>query len=235
MTTKVKGKVVVVGEFSVGKTCLSHRFITKTFTGLTEPTIGAAFQVRTVSLNPQTSVTLEVWDTAGSERYRSLMPMYYRDAAGCIVVYDITNAKTFERCSSWIDDFRRHNENASDVLMVLAGTKLDLANTENKREVDRSEAEAFAKREGLTFFETSAKTDVNVEEVFMVVADHIVKRRELQDRQSGGSSATTPKGGKRNGGGRVDLREAADDLDFYSRRKKKEQDSLANDGKRCSC
>lgn len=217
-----KGKVVVVGEFSVGKTCLSHRFITKSFTGISEPTIGAAFQVRTISLTTTTSVTLEIWDTAGSERYRSLMPMYFRDACGAVVCYDITSAKSFERAASWIDDFRRHNEYASgDATIVLAGTKYDLAQGADQREVEEVEARGFAEREELLFFETSAKTDYNVSTVFMTIAEGIAKLREQQQQ--------TERVSKK---GKLSLRNDDQD-DFYARRKKKEEEGNSS-GSRCS-
>lgn len=214
---EVKGKVVVVGEYSVGKTSLAQRFINKTFTGRTEPTIGAAFQVRTVQVPSGQSVKLEIWDTAGSERYRSLMPMYYRDALVAVICYDITNGRTFDRVSTWVDDFRKHNEiGGESVQLVLAGTKCDLA--AEKREVAADDARAFAKQENMIFFECSAKNDENVVEVFGAVAQHIAKVRAKSQ------PANTREASNGKGSTKVDLRDDdASVLGFLQRRQRARQ------------
>lgn len=234
-----KGKIVIIGEYSVGKTSLCQRFINRV-SGKTEPTIGAAFQVKTVTLpNSSQTVKLEIWDTAGSERYRSLMPMYYRDSSAAMICYDITNAKSFERVASWVEDFRRHamqggssgigaeqpNSNrvfntpqagggasssggAPMPILVLVGTKADLGNPaqETKRQVDTELAARFAQREDMTFFETSAKMDINVREAFMAVAVHISKLGKPDGSSIGGSAGRNSGGGQGGGSRKVDLR-----------------------------
>jgi len=236
-TQLLKGKVVVIGEYSVGKTSLSNRFVLQHCPQKTEPTIGAAFQLRTI-LIPGTSqaVRLEIWDTAGSERYRSLMPMYYRDASAAIVCYDTCNARSFDRVTSWIDDFRKSAEQSDTnphPLIILAGTKSDLA-AQGKREIQTAIAQEFAKQEGLVHLETSAKLNENVTEVFLAAAQHIVKEvKESQalekDRlQHQGQHAS---GGARGANGRpsakVDLRE-----DSSRRRRNNDHDG---GGGSCRC
>lgn len=224
-----KGKVVVVGDFNVGKTCLSHRFITKSYTGVSEPTIGAAFQVRTLTVPPSTQVTLEIWDTAGSERYRSLMPMYYRDAYAAVIAYDITDRRSFEHATTnWLDDFRKANEHSSsDVIVILAGTKFDLANeSPDKRQVTKEEAEEFAETEGLVAFETSARSDHNIVDVFQAIAEHVAKVKEAQGGRNN----------KRDVAGRVSLRPDAGGDDFGERRRRAQSMAAQGKGsKRCSC
>lgn len=208
-TTYFKGKVVVIGEYSVGKTSLSSKFITHLCPSRPEPTVGAAFQLRTVLIPGTTNaVKLEIWDTAGSERYKSLMPMYYRDASVAIVCYDISSARTFDRVGSWIDDFRKCAEQSDTTpLVILAGTKLDLVReTPARREVPTDVAHQLAQQDDLLHFETSAQTNENVTEVFLAAAKYIVKEATkaavTQSHPSGDFSGTRKKQGK------IDLREA---------------------------
>lgn len=235
-----KGKVVVIGEFSVGKTMLTNRFVLQHVPQKAEPTIGAAFQLRTVLMPGGTqAVKFEIWDTAGSERYRSLMPMYYRDASAAIVCYDICNARSFDRVTSWIDDFRKSAEQSDtnpNPLVVLVGTKSDLAALPGKREISLDVAQQFAKQEGLTHFETSAKQNENITEVFMSVAHHIVKEAKSQEAaekermaQQGVSSSSRSSG---RGQQKVDLREDNSVGGFRGRRSQLSND---NDGRQCSC
>lgn len=174
----LKAKIVVIGEYSVGKTALTHRFVNKAFDGRTEPTIGAAFQTRTIPISGSNqTIKFEIWDTAGSERYRSLMPMYYRDATAAIICYDVTNARTFDRVPNWLEQFRKHNEgNHDEVVIALAGTKADLALEDPKaRGVRTEDAQAFTEKEDLIFYETSAKTDIHVLDLFTSLARRIEK------------------------------------------------------------
>lgn len=130
-----------------------------------ESTIGAAFLTQTVSLEDQKTVRFEIWDTAGQERYKSLAPMYYRNANCAVVVYDITQAASLERSKAWVKELQHR---ASDgIIIALAGNKLDLA---DKREVPTEEARAYAEESGLLFFETSALTGENVLELFTEIA-----------------------------------------------------------------
>ena len=292
-----KGKVVIIGEYSVGKTSLVQRYITKNRPTRTEPTIGAAFQVATVqdvvykptnqivtqppilvsssssttgnsatsstsggggngggsSLNapgnrhsrrlsnvgigsggvsldlttsggaaapprtmtvgsgptaihipaaPQT-VTLEVWDTAGSERYRALMPLYFRDAAVAVVCFDLGNVASFDRVGMWLAELRKHNAMAGHDDPALEADEEsgynrssmrhsggDVANGRmvgivkilcgtkadlrgSNREVSSDEAIALAEAEGMIYFETSAKVGMNVSTMFQSIAQSV--------------------------------------------------------------
>jgi Ras-related protein Rab-5C len=151
-----------------------------------ESTIGAAFLTQTISLDENTTVKFEIWDTAGQERYKSLAPMYYRNANCAVVVYDITQAvslvdirgygartdkwqSSLDKAKSWVKELQRQaNEN---IIIALAGNKADLVNDQpDKRAIETVDAEAYAREAGLLFFETSAKTSTNVKELFTAIA-----------------------------------------------------------------
>ncbi|KAK4927023.1 GTP-binding protein of the rab/ypt [Elasticomyces elasticus] len=183
-------KLVLLGESAVGKSSLVLRFVKDQFDDYRESTIGAAFLTQTIALDDSTTVKFEIWDTAGQERYKSLAPMYYRNANCAVVVYDITQAvspnlttpteytadmvdvdvqSSLDKAKSWVKELQRQaNEN---IIIALAGNKADLvAEQPDKRAVQTADAEAYARESGLLFFETSAKTSENVKELFTAIA-----------------------------------------------------------------
>uniref|UniRef100_G3QRU6 small monomeric GTPase n=1 Tax=Gorilla gorilla gorilla TaxID=9595 RepID=G3QRU6_GORGO len=177
-------KLVLLGESAVGKSSLVLRFVKGQFHEYQESTIGAAFLTQTVCLD-DTTVKFEIWDTAGQERYHSLAPMYYRGAQAAIVVYDITNTDTFARAKNWVKELQR--QASPNIVIALAGNKADLA---SKRAVEfqhlppaswawwcatQEEAQAYADDNSLLFMETSAKTAMNVNEIFMAIAKKLPK------------------------------------------------------------
>ncbi|XP_069490572.1 ras-related protein Rab-5C [Ambystoma mexicanum] len=162
-------KLVLLGESAVGKSSLVLRFVKGQFHEYQESTIGAAFLTQTVCLD-DTTVKFEIWDTAGQERYHSLAPMYYRGAQAAIVVYDITNTDTFTRAKNWVKELQR--QASPNIVIALSGNKADLA---NKRAVDFQEAQSYADDNSLLFMETSAKTAMNVNEIFMAIAKKLPK------------------------------------------------------------
>ncbi|TYH68990.1 hypothetical protein ES332_D05G026400v1 [Gossypium tomentosum] len=165
----VQAKLVLLGDVGTGKTSLVLRFVKGQFSDFQESTIGAAFFTQVLSLNEAT-VKFDIWDTAGQERYHSLAPMYYRGAAAAIVVYDITNSESFERAKKWVQELQRRGN--PNLIMFLVANKVDL---EEKRAVGNEEGEVYAKENGLTFMETSAKTAQNVSELFYEIAKRLAK------------------------------------------------------------
>jgi small GTP-binding protein len=174
-------KLVLLGDTSVGKSSIVIRFVKNQFSEFQESTIGAAFLTQTVPVNDCT-VKFEIWDTAGQERYHSLAPMYYRGAAAAIVVYDVTSQDTFQRAKSWVKELQR--QGSPDVVIALAGNKVD---RQDEREVSSDDAKQYADDNNIAIFiETSAKSNLNIRELFIAVAKKLPK--ESPDEQNHGSS-----------------------------------------------
>nr|XP_016492583.1 PREDICTED: ras-related protein Rab-2A-like [Nicotiana tabacum] len=96
-------KFIIVGETGVGKTCIMNQFTEKRFDPVYDVTIGAGYGSRIITVHKK-QIKLQIWDTAGQEKFRSITRAYYRDAAGALLVYDVTKRHTFERLSSWLED-----------------------------------------------------------------------------------------------------------------------------------
>lgn len=134
------------------------------FDNMYQATIGIDFLSKTMYLEDRT-VRLQLWDTAGQERFRSLIPSYIRDSSVAVVVYDISNLKSFHNTRKWVDDVR--GERGQDVIIVLVGNKTDLG---DKREVSSQMGEEEARKSGAIFMETSAKVGANVKALFRRIA-----------------------------------------------------------------
>tara|TARA_B110000438_G_C15525280_1_gene526026 strand:- start:1 stop:591 length:591 start_codon:yes stop_codon:yes gene_type:complete len=165
MSQTINYKVVFFGDTSVGKSCIAARFVQNQFVEFQEPTIGAAFLSSTVDIDDK-KIRFEIWDTAGQERYRSLAPMYYRNANTAVVVYDITNNDSFIGAKIWINELR--NKGPDNCLIVLTGNKSDL---ENKRKVNKNEIQNFVDHNDVIHILTSAKTGQNIKEMFFKIAE----------------------------------------------------------------
>lgn len=168
-------KLVLLGDAAVGKSSSVERFVKNEFFEFQQPTIGAAFLTQTVQLG-EYAVKFEIWDTAGQERYRSLAPMYYRGAAAALVVYDITDQDSFAGAKTWIEELQR--QGSADIVIGLAGNKCDLA---AKRTVNTDDAKQFAHDNGCIFFETSAKSGENIQEMFTAIAKKLPKTVQVQN------------------------------------------------------
>ena len=153
-------KFIIIGDAAVGKSNLLVRYTSGQFKEEYQLTIGVEFGSNNVIIGDNT-YRIQIWDTAGQENFRSITRSYYKNTACAIIVYEISNKKSFENISSWIEECK--NTAPKSILMVLVGNKCDL---EDNREVTEEEGREFAEKNGMIFFETSAKTGKNVEELF---------------------------------------------------------------------
>jgi len=161
---KYKYKIVFLGNQSVGKTSIIHRFIYDSFDEAYQATIGIDFMSQKMYVEDKI-IILNLWDTAGQERFKSLIPSYIKDSAVAIVCYDVTSRESFQSIDKWIEDARALRDD--DVLLILAGNKSDMS---ERRQVSIEEGQEYAQRMNLLFFETSAKTGQNIKTLFNELA-----------------------------------------------------------------
>jgi len=163
-------KILLIGDAGVGKTSLLLRYIDDTFTdSLIEMT--CEYKSKTIDYEGA-KILLQIWDTAGQERFRTITSSYYRGAHGIILVYDITNEKSFKSMKPWLNEAQRYAYES--VSKILVGNKSDLP--EDQKIVTLDMVKEFAEPNSLPFIETSAKTSFNVEQVFQLLLTDIVKR-----------------------------------------------------------
>lgn len=173
-------KVIILGDSGVGKTSLMHRYVNDKYSQQYKATIGADFLTKEVTIDDDKVATMQVWDTAGQERFQSLGVAFYRGADCCVLVYDVTNAKSFENIKSWRDEFLVHANVSSPETFpfVILGNKVDI--DETKKVVSANAAQELAKSLGNTpLFMTSAKDSINIDNAFEEIA-----RSALQQNQS---------------------------------------------------
>ena len=155
-----KYKLIFLGDQNVGKSCILNRFMNDTFKEDYQATIGLDFQSKNVQIDNQ-DIHLLLYDTAGQEKFRSLIPMYTRDANIVLLVYDTTSKDTFMHLSDWLNDLT--NLKKEEVIFALVGNKIDIT---DKREVTPEEGEKFAEEQRFIFQEVSAKTGEGFSDLF---------------------------------------------------------------------
>jgi len=175
-------KLLLIGDSGVGKTCVLFRFAEDAFNSTFISTIGIDFKIRTIEMDGK-KIKLQIWDTAGQERFRTITTAYYRGAMGIMLVYDITNEKSFDNIKNWIRNIEEHA--TSDVEKMALGNKCDM---NDRRQVSKERGEQLAIEHGIKFMETSAKASINVEEAFLTLARDIkLKMDRKADGGAGGA------------------------------------------------
>lgn len=172
-------KLLIIGDAGVGKSSLLVRFADNIFTPSYITTIGVDFKIRTIEVDGK-KIKLQIWDTAGQERFRTITATYYRGAHGVIVVYDVTDPQTFVSIKKWLLEIQNH---CDEVPRVLVGNKLDSPN----RVVTESDAQTFATAQEIKYFETSAKDNIGVEDMFTEITRQAL-RQKLAQPQPGDAS-----------------------------------------------
>ncbi|XP_042663267.1 ras-related protein Rab-39B isoform X1 [Tyto alba] len=133
-------RLIVIGDSTVGKSCLIRRFTEGRFAQISDPTVGVDFFSRLVEIEPGKRIKLQIWDTAGQERFRSITRAYYRNSVGGLLLFDITNRRSFQNVHEWLEETKVHVQ-PYQIVFVLVGHKCDL---DTQRQVTRHEAEKLA-------------------------------------------------------------------------------------------
>ena len=165
-------KIVLIGDSSVGKTNILSKYISDEYDPDTQATIGVELSTKNYTFD-NNEVKVQIWDTAGQEKYRSITSSYYKGAHGCLLVYDITRKATFENIDKWLAEIKLSSNN--EINMVLIGNKCDL---EDKREVSIEEAQNKAKLLNMAFMETSALNGTNVEKAFNELVNNVYQNNK---------------------------------------------------------
>ena len=184
-------KVVLIGESGVGKTSIINRYTRDTFTPGLPSTPGAAFTPKTINLKEYNqSIKFEIWDTAGQEIYRSLAKVFYKNAAVCVLVYDITRKKTFEELKNyWLEEIKANANNKlckyifilfiiffNNIVLAIAANKYDLYEEED---VDENEAKSLAEEINAVFQKTSAKSANGIDDLFIKIGIKFLEKNQL--------------------------------------------------------
>ena len=173
-------KVLLLGDACTDKSLFLLRYTDKTFQDIHMATISLDYRLKTMKLKKGKNIKLQIWDTAGQDRFRAITKDYYKGSHGIILLYDVTNLQSFENIKSWINQIRE--EASPNVVIYLVGSKIDL---EEERKVTKKDGEKLAEEFGLPFLEASGKSGINVNEVF----DDIVER--IDDAYGNPSKITT--------------------------------------------
>jgi small GTP-binding protein len=163
-----KAKVVLVGDASVGKTCITARATEGSFVDAYLPTVGGGISHLNV-VSALGAITLNIWDTAGQERYETFVPLYARDAVGAVVVFDLTNSSSFEHLQKWFQLIQADTGNCE---VILVGNKADLRNA---RTVTFETAQEFAEDHHVEYIESSAVTGEGISDIFNRLGELILK------------------------------------------------------------
>ena len=165
-------KLIFLGDQSVGKSCILNRFMNDTFTEDYQATIGLDFQTKKKVQIDNQDIHLLLYDTSGQEKFKSLIPMYTRNANIILLVYDITSQNSFNNLSNWLEDLI--NVKKEEVIFAVVGNKTDL---EDNREVSAEEWKKFAEEKNFIFAEVSAKTGDGINKLFDVILKEMLKKK----------------------------------------------------------
>tara|TARA_Y100000389_G_C17448394_1_gene513061 strand:- start:783 stop:1400 length:618 start_codon:yes stop_codon:yes gene_type:complete len=165
--------MILIGNTGVGKTSYSDQLVYEKYNKEFIPTLGVDFFAKSVKLNDNTVIKSHIWDTAGQEKFSGIITHYYKDIAGVIIMFDVSNRYSFKRVQYWKNELKNKcNYDISLVPVMLLGNKIDNKN----REVDRDEAEIYALKNSMIYEEVSCKMNDNVDNSFLKIVNEIYCR-----------------------------------------------------------
>ena len=163
-------KIIIIGDTCVGKSNILSRYLKDEFKEHSKSTVGVELGTKFIKVK-DVGTKLQIWDTAGQERYKSITSSYYKGSHGCFIVYDITKETSFENVEKWYEQAQK--DASKEVSIILVGNKCDL---ENERKVPKEKGEEKAKRLNVPFFETSALSKINIDDIFREMVNNIYDR-----------------------------------------------------------
>lgn len=183
--------ILTVGETQVGKTSLILRFIDRVFYYDTKTTIGVDFKVKRINLQNK-NVLVKIWDSAGQERFKTVTRQYYKNAEGVMLIYDVTSQKSFSMIEEWFKSIIENKR--KDAQVILIGNKKDMVN----RVISAEQGESLAKKFEIKYYETSALSGENVDQVFEELAENILKiKLNTEEEESISLSYNSERDGKK--------------------------------------
>ena len=173
-------KIVLIGDSNVGKTNILSKYLQNEFNPDSKATVGVEFGSKTININNNV-IKAQIWDTAGTEKYRSITNAYYKGAKGAFVVYDISRKSSFNNIDKWLFDLKNNGD--ENINIILIGNKIDL---ENQREVTTEEGEKKAIINKASFIETSAKNGDNIEKAFNLMIENVYEnfKKENENKEN---------------------------------------------------
>ena len=180
MTEESVYKILLLGDTTVGKTCFLMKYTDKVFNEIHMATIGLDYRLKTMTLKSGKTVKIQIWDTAGQDRFRAITKNYYKSAHGVILIYDITSIQTFENVKSWISQIR--DEASANIVIYIVGNKIDI---DEERKIKKEEGQKLADEFGFPFTEASAKNGININETFEDIVEKIDEIYSKKDTEKG--------------------------------------------------
>ncbi len=182
-------KIIIIGDSCVGKTSLLKRYVNNTFLESYKATIGVDFLTKNIKINKKI-ISLQLWDTAGNERFHTLSNAFYRGADACIIVFDLTNIISFNNLERWMDEFLVYS-NVSDpnnYPFIIIGNKSDLIN-ETNRVISDKYIQKFCQNKNVKYFEVSTKLNTNINHAFSYLVNRLYNKNsetniDLYDMES---------------------------------------------------
>ena len=171
-------KILLLGDATVGKTCFLMRYSDDVFMETYLNTIGSDYKLKIVKLDNGKTIKVQLWDTAGQDKYRSIAKNYFKGSHGILLLYDITSQTSFDNIRGWITDIKEEAD--ENVIIFLLGNKIDLT---EERKITKEKGEQLAKEFNVPFFEVSAKSGKNANEVFKTLYGKINESYDEFDRQ----------------------------------------------------
>ena len=169
-------KILLIGDANTGKTSILNVYKNDMFYDNEVSTIGVEFMIKYIDFNGE-KLKLQIWDTAGQERFKSITSSYYRGSDGVIIIFDISNRQSFINIKKWIQEIDKYTDN--NLQKILIGNKFDL---NYKRKVSYEESVEFANSLGINYIETSAKDNINIENIFTYLVKNIYFNKEKDDK-----------------------------------------------------